>query len=335
MKEEINILIVKHFEGEITSNEASILHEWRASSEENKVHFDQMSRLWNTSFHSFSPQDLDVASAEEKVLKRIRPTKSIYRNLLSWGQKIASVLFIPLAVLSAYLLIQQNDATPLETTSHEVFAMPGTRSKINLPDGSEVWLNSNSYMRYDTPFESGIREVMLSGEAFFSVNADKNNPFIITFEDMEVMVTGTELNVESYANDSINIVTLVNGKASILIADHKEITLLPNQQFIVDTRTNEYGLISKDAMSYTRWKDGVLIFREETLKDVFKRVGRTFHVEIDIMAPSLAEHLYRATFTDESLDQILDLISQSAPIHYEYIISPQGKKRIEVYLKNS
>lgn len=309
------------------------LHDWYASSDENKLHFDQMKRVWNCSYPPFDPREIDVASAEKKVLNKIKPNKTTYYHLLSWGQKIAGVLFIPLLVLSVYLLSDKNDAVYQAHATHEVSAMPGTRSKITLPDGSEVWLNSASNMRYATPFDAGKREVELSGEAFFKVKADTKNPFIIALDGIEVMVTGTELNVESYANDSLNIITLVNGTASILTADHQEIPLLPNQQVIINTQTNDYSLYSKDAGSYTRWKDGVLAFREETLQNVFKRVGRTFHVDIDIMDPSLARHLYRAMFTDESLDQILNLISLSAPIYYEYITPPEGKKRVEVYMK--
>lgn len=333
MIEDINILIIKHFKGETTSGEEVRLHEWRASSEDNRLHYRQMQRVWHVSYPLFDIQEIDMAAAEKNVLDKIMATRFSQDRFLWWGQKIAGVLFIPLLVLSIYLLRQNRDSSLQAYTPREVTSMPGTRTKISLPDGSEVWLNSDSHLKYATPFNTGERTVELSGEAFFRVKADLENPFKVILDGIVVVVTGTELNVESYAGDSTRIITLVNGKASILTSKQQEIPLLPNQQFVLNNHTNNYSLHAKDAYSYTQWKDGVLAFREETLENVFKRVGRTFHVEIDIMDPSLARHLYRATFADESLEQILDLISLSAPIYYKYTHPADTKKRVEVYMK--
>lgn len=337
MTKDIEILIAKFFDNTISNEEKSALIAWINQRDEHKNQFNQSRKIRQITHPPFNPENINVDAAEQLVLQRIRKKQtSSYKTIITWWQKIAAVLLIPMLLLSIYLLTNNRNTGTLQTSVQEVTALPGSRTKVNLPDGSEVWLNSGSTLSYPLAFDKKQRKTSLSGEGYFSINSDKNRPFYVSINGLDVMVTGTELNVEGYRGDSVHTVTLVNGKATIITGNKEQIPLQPNQRFSFNTHTREYGLNTVDAALYGKWKEGVLAFRDETLENVFKRISRTFNVDIRLKDAQLANHKYRATFEKESLQQILDLISLSAPIQYKHVKTTNNgitKEVIEVHPK--
>jgi ferric-dicitrate binding protein FerR (iron transport regulator) len=191
------------------------------------------------------------------------------------------------------------------------------RSEVNLPDGSSVWLNSGSKLRYPVPFNGKERRLYLSGEAFFKVHSDPLHPFFVDTKHLEVKATGTRFNVEAYSEDSLTAVTLEKGKVGVDIAHKVKVQLRPDQRVLFNSRAGTYDVKTTDAHEWDLWRNGILSFRDEPLEEVFKRVGRTFNVDIHIKDQSVAGQLYRATFENESLDEILHLLKLSAPIQYK------------------
>lgn len=337
MSREIEILIAKYFDNNLSAEDTEILLTWINQSKEHKQTFKQLKEIWQATHPVFNPNDIDLAMAEKAVLKRIRKnSNNTYQNVMSWWQKVAAVLLIPMFLFSTYLWINNRKTSALQTTMQEVTALPGTRTKVNLPDGSIVWLNSGSTLTYPTFFANNERCTTLSGEGYFSVKTDKSHPFYVNVNNIRVMVTGTELNVEGYRGDSINSVILTNGSVNIITQDNKQIALKPNQCFSLNILTQKHTVYAMDAASYSTWKDGILAFRDDPLENVFKRIGRAFNVDIRINNPQLATQKYRATFEGESLQQILDLISLSAPIKYKRLKTTNNgitKEVIEVHPK--
>lgn len=333
MKQDINILIAKFLDGNITSEEKQILLGWCNLNEENRTHFQRIKNIWYATHPVFDPNTIDTSNAERTVLQKIKnQQKPSYKTILLAWQKIAAILLLPLLLLSIYLFINNNKLQHPQVTTQEISALPGTRTKVNLPDGSEAWLNSGSTLSYSLPFTTSQRKITLVGEGFFSVKADKKHPFIVSAKELEVVVTGTKLNVEAYPGDSLHIVTLMEGKASVTADNQEPVNLKPNQQFSLNTHTQLYNMYTTDAALYGQWKDGILAFRDETLENVFKRIARTFNVEIHVKDPRLATHSYHATFEKESLQQIMNAIQLSAPIQYN-VSEVNGKEVFEVYYK--
>ncbi len=337
MTKEIEILIAKYFDNNISIEEMNMLNAWANQSDEHGERIKQLLRLRQITHPSFNPDDINLKAAEDAVLQRIGKSKNTtYKNIPAWWQKIAAVLLIPVLFFSGYLWINNRKINASQAAIHEVTALPGTRTKVNLPDGSEVWLNSGSTLSYPLAFKHNERKITLRGEGYFIVDADRKRPFYITTNELQVMITGTELNVESYPNDTITSVILASGSATVITDNHTPVLLKPNQHFSLNTRSRKYDLHPTDAALYGKWKEGVLAFRDETLESVFKRIGRTFNVEIQIKDSALARHQYRATFEKESLQQILDLISLSAPIQYKHVKTTNNgitKEVIEVHPK--
>ncbi len=330
LTKDIETLIVRYFDGSITPEEKAQLIAWYNQNDENKARFTQLTLIRQTTHPVFDPDEIDVGAAEKNVWRRLRKRGGYTLSpVLVWWQKAAAVLLIPVVLLSVYLLTDNGRLQRKQSGMQEVTALPGTRTKIELPDGTRVWLNSNSTIAYPVAFEKKNRRITLSGEGYFHVKADKKRPFHILLNGIQVVITGTELNVEAYRGDSINTVALTGGAASIIAGDN-EIALKPNQCFSYNIRTRQYEIKESDSALFGTWKEGILIFRDETLQNVFKRIGRTFNVNIRVKDTRLANQKYRATFEGESLPQILEAISLSAPIRYHHTEETAGGKSSEI-----
>lgn len=333
---EIDILISKLLSGNISFSEKNKLDEWLSISNDNRRYFDQMKNLWELSHPAFHPDNIDIEKATEKITERINSVNRKKLPLLVWWQRIAAILIIPLIALTGYLLNKETELAANDVYQ-EVFSPYGVRSKISLPDGSLVWLNSGSHLKYPVVFKNGSRNVVLTGEAYFEVQSDKKNPFIVNTERMSIEATGTAFNVEAYSTDTIVAVTLVHGKVGVNIDGRKNINLTPHQRISFNNQLSTYELTDTDPYKWCAWKDGILAFRDDRLDYVFKKIGLMYNVDISVMNKEIASQLYRATFQGESLEEILRLLKLSAPIRYVYtprVRSTNGdysKEKIQVF----
>lgn len=312
---EIDLLISNYLAGDILPADKLLLDEWLHASNDNRRFFNELQNLWHLSHPAFNPESIDETKATRKVIKKINTQSSEKVPLLVWWQRAAAILIIPLMLLAGYLLTKETDFTAYDAYQ-EVFSPYGVRSKINLPDGSIVWLNSGSRLKYPVKFSANARKVILTGEAYFEVQSDKNHPFIVNTEKISVQATGTAFNVEAYAADTIVAVTLVRGKVEVNLDGRKNIDMTPNQRISYNDQSKKYELTDTDTYKWCAWKDGVLIFRNDRMDYVFKKIGLMYNVDIVVNNKEIASQLYRATFQEESLDEILALLKQSAPINY-------------------
>ena len=336
-KQIIEELIVKSFSGEITLEEKVILRAWINEKPENEIYFAHLKNIRQISYPVFSADEINLEKAEKRVEKQIHHVSRRPNPMFVWWQRIAAVVVLPLMLLAGYLLTYEPAPVLTETVYQEVVSPQGTYSKINLPDGSVVWLNSGSKLKYSVTPQKGKRDVFLSGEAYFEVCSDAKNPFLVMTEKVTVKATGTMFNVEAYPSDTIVAVTLKEGKVDVAINGKEDIAMVPNQRMIYYSLSNNRRIEAACPYKWYAWKDGVLMFRNDRLDYVFKRIGLTYNVDIAVKDPKIAAQLYRATFESESLDEILHLMKMTAPINYRKngrVMSEDGlysKERIEVY----
>jgi Fe2+-dicitrate sensor, membrane component len=334
-KYEIEELIAKLFSEDISPEEKVILTAWFNESAENKSYFAQLKNIWINIHPVFDPNDIDVIAAETKVLEKIKDKKWTQTPLIIWWQRVAAIIILPICLLAGYLLLNKTPNSYL-IASQEITSPFGMRSKVDLPDGSTVWLNSGSKLKYPVVFAENERNVSLSGEAFFKVHADKKHPFIVKTERVKVRATGTQFNVEAYKSDTITAVTLVEGKVLVDLSRKIKKELNPNQRLVISSISKNYQLYKTDAAKWALWKDGILAFRDERLDYVYKKISQMYNIDIEVKDPVIAAQLYHATFRNESLDEILQLIKLSAPIRYERISRIKqadefSKEKLKVY----
>ena len=278
-------------------------------------------------------------SAHRKVMEQIlHPNQPVSvrpkLSFLHYWQQVAAILLLPLLILSAYLYFKP--ASQIAETYQELFTPYGTWSVVNLPDGSKVWLNAGSSLKYPTQFNDKQRVVSMQGEAYFEVESDKEHPFIVKTKQLTVEATGTAFNVNAYAPDHVAAVTLVKGKVAVTLDQKKTISLSPGEKIDYNLATSLYNVNKTNTYKWCSWKDGILIFRDDPLEYVFKRLGQTYNVEFILKDAELGKYSYKATFEGESLNEILRLLEMSAPIRCKEVSNRNSnnekfeKQRIEV-----
>ncbi len=345
-QDDILTLIAKNLAGLTDSIETTQLREWIESSLDNKQYFEQIRNIWDASDKQIDPKKINTHQALANVLDRI-PKASPKRTFWYYWQKVAAIILLPLAT-GTFLWILVNSHKTIssnEIVYNEVFAAFGTRSSLRLADSTLVWLNSGSSIRYPNKFINDKRMVFLKGEAYFEVKSDNSKPFIVQTSTLQVKATGTKFNVLEYDSDPVTEVTLVSGKVTVNEVDNnKNLQLVselhPDQHLAYNRQTKIKSTINADTYKYIAWKDGILMFRDESLDIVLKKISRIFNVDIELHGEKLIDYRYYATFKDESLEEILKLLEISAPINYMEVKRkplPDGsfpKKKLIVFQAN-
>jgi transmembrane sensor len=320
-QENREILITRYLTGEASPIEIVELQKWLDASKDNLLYFQQLKNIWDNSEHYTDEKMIDVEKAFNMINKRII-FKSSVTNFWYYWKKIAAVLLIPLVLgnLLYFSFCAKNYSKNQEPIYNELFAAFGTRSALKLSDGTSVWLNSGSSIKYPDRFIGNNRTVFLKGEAYFEVESDLNKPFIVETSSLSVKATGTKFNVSGYASDDEAEVTLVSGKVEVSLTDDKKniksSKLDINQHFSFNKVNGTTSIINEDTYKYISWKDGKLVFRNEPLSQVVKKMSQVFNIDIELQGSSLQDFSYRATFQDESLAEILKLLKMSSPIDY-------------------
>ena len=266
---------------------------------------------------------IDVEKNWHQLHVRIHHHKQ-KNQLLTWIRNIAAILLLPLLGLSAYLYYQTNTLKSKSVGLLETTTAYGVRTKITLSDGSEVWLNSGSTLSYPERFTEDKRQVTLSGEAFFKVKSDKDHRFDVqTSDGITVSAYGTEFNVQAYAEEPDIKATLAEGHIQIdQINQPASQELIPGEQAVYSRHTQQMQVRKANLLVETAWKDGKLVFRRTPMEEIAKQLSRHFNVNIQLQGKEIFDYTYSATFTTETLAEILSLLEKTAPIRCE-IIEPQ------------
>ncbi|MDO6430433.1 FecR domain-containing protein [Flavitalea sp. BT771] len=274
------------------------------------------------------------------VRRRTSGTQRIFfiAASLAAAAVIAIVLFNALSV-SGNL---PNPATPA-VSGNSVSTKNGSKSKLQLPDGTQVWLNSGSNISYENDFGSASRQVRLIGEAFFDVVKDPSRPFVIHTATIDIKVLGTAFNVRSYPEEKITETALIRGAVEITLkaSTDKKIVLKPNEKLVV---SNDSSWLSKDSahavnvpkkpavMTLTQvhhldkdsiatemlWTKNKLVFDGETLSEVALKLERWYGVKVIIIGDELKNIEYTGVFSDDNLTEVLYALQLSG--NFKYVI---------------
>ena len=191
--------------------------------------------------------------------------------------------------------------------------------QLALSDGSKVWLNSMTELRFPVAFTGEERKVYLTGEAYFEVAPDSKHPFIVvTEEGMEVKVYGTEFNMSTYQHGVVQTV-LVSGKVGIRVnATGKEVILAPKQMAEYSEKTGMVRVEEADPYRYIAWKDGEFVFERETIEEIMERLGRWYDVKVFYENESLKQKRFTGVISRyENIEQVLRLIEGPATLRFE------------------
>ncbi|WP_343567672.1 FecR domain-containing protein [Sphingobacterium sp.] len=183
--------------------------------------------------------------------------------------------------------------------------------QITLPDGTKVWLNAGSSLKYPMSFAKNERRVRLEGEAFFEVTKDSARPFRVLSKGQEIEVLGTAFNVNAYPDNTAIKTTLVKGKVKLSNNNRysEAIYLLPGQQS-TNTNNGKIQLANVDTAPFTAWKEGLFYFDETPLSDALQQIGRWYNVEVKYKGEVPQTHFYGRIKRSKPLRDVLDVLEE-------------------------
>ncbi len=257
----------------------------------------------------------EINTRDEKNRK-----KDTILRIARWFSRVAAILIIPLAIYSGIQFFGTTIKDDLAWV--EVKAPAWTRAQFSLPDGTTGWLNSNSSIRYSGNFNNN-RQLWLNGEAFFDVIKDVRKPFKVETDEIIFTVLGTRFNIASYDNENVVEIVLEEGE---VVCYNKELTkscaLKPNDYLSFDKKQKIFKIETVQAEKYSSWKEGKLIFRNDPIEVIARRLERWYNIEVEVRDKLTNHNGLWATFIDENLEEVLRLLQLSLPIKYK-IENPQ------------
>ncbi len=249
--------------------------------------------------------------------EKVKPLQTRPKTIVSRTFRIAASVLLVMGM--AFFAWKQN-AFRLFGNTISVATSKGERKEIKLPDGSMVWLNESSSMEYPAHFEANSRKVaLLEGEAYFDIKRDESKPFFVEASGTTTRVLGTAFNIRSYHFLKSILVTVTRGKVEVAKAEgaDKKI-LLPNEQVYYDVKTREIRKVNVNSANAVAWKEGRLLFDNESFANVIAILENKFDVTIRAEESIRKYHMSAEFASTDSLPHILDLLSLANNLEYRF-----------------
>ena len=316
--------------GIASPEDAKYVAEWFATEEGSDYLEAAMTRDSGLIKNEFADLYVDHDIPSKKILEQIRKNIRI-KKLKRVCFRVAAVL-IPV-VLIVGLYMQLNSKVDLFGTSEyeEVVVDKGERIQIMFQDGTKVYINSDSKLRYPKKFALNTREVFFEGEAYFVVAKNKNRPFIVNLSGPAIHVLGTSFNVQDYPENKDIVVCLDEGNINLTLPTEKKYPVKPGERLVYN-KDNQQCTISKmnDMRRLSMWKQNVIVFKDTPLSEVIKILNRWYNVEFKVEDENVLKYVYTLTSDNTLLEKVLMDLEKIAPVKFEY---NEDKKEVIVKMK--
>lgn len=315
--EKIQIAIVRLFSGEADTDDKHLVDDWVKQSADHKKMFDELKDIW---LAAGTLHNADHYALERDILKyggriKERETGRHWNILINKVLKYAAIFLFLVAIPLSYYYGKKSNQP--EYSWSTVTCQLGDKSMILLPDSSKVWLNSGSKLTFNNNFTEGKREVHLEGEAYFSVAKNPNNPFTVNCGTLSVEVLGTEFNLKAYPDEEKISTTLIEGSVEVR-GNQNKVVLTPGQKLVYHTQTSKMTLYKlSDTAPETEWKEGRLVFRNESLGELEQKLERWFDVDIALADDEVSEKRYTGILERESILEVMSYFSLAKSVGYK------------------
>ena len=307
-------LIEKYFDGNITDAEIKELSDWIKNDR-------HLQNWWE---EEFSKSDAGINPVlRDKLFARIKEqtqgkeetqgkenSRTIRMNPWKWAAAI--VLPICIAFFTYYLI----DSSQTVGAPFIVKADKGDKATIELPDGTNVVLNSASQLSYLNNFGENVRRVQLNGEAYFKVAHDEKRAFIVQVGDLEVKVLGTSFNVSAYEDAKDVTVVLLEGKVGVYAQKISHI-MKPGDKIEYNKATHKITATQVHPTDYIEWTKGNMYFEKESLENIMKTLSRIYDVEIRFDSNKLPNEYFTGTIPGGGIQNALNILMLTSPFYYE------------------
>lgn len=316
-------LIIPKLKGEVSAEEKRKLEEWLRSSN-NEDLFHELEMLWDKIQSNVADYSPDTEYYWNELKKRMDkstnnvalsvPLKAKKASIINKMYKYAAAASIVVALGCSFYLGFMN-GMPVDNML--VYSNISGKSRVELPDGTEVWLHSKTDICYDASMKGDERLVDVDGEAFFDVEHDKDKPFVVRTDGLRIVVHGTKFNVDACSSEDNVFVSLLEGSVSLeTVADRQY--LHPGETATFNKK-NHSIMISKDDVGYmSSWASNQIVFQNSSLKEVCRMLSKWYNVRIDL-DPQISEKFhYTFTVKNETLEEILRMMNRVQPLKYTF-----------------
>ena len=263
----------------------------------------------------------EILQRKIRTQEAIIPMLTVSKFRSSVWRQVAAVAAIVILTIGGTIGIWQISSS-LKPETYFVCETPyGEKSKVVLSDGTVVWLNAGSTLKYSNKFNTANRKVELNGEGYFEVRRNEKLPFFVKTKDLQLQVLGTKFNFRDYPEDHEVVVSLLEGKVELnnLLKKEKEAILAPDERAILNKTNGRMTVETVTASNASQWTDGYLFFDEELLPDIVKELERSYNVTIRIANDSLNTFRFYGNFVrrEQSIQEVLDALASTEKIQYK------------------
>ncbi|MCD8262269.1 MAG: FecR domain-containing protein [Bacteroides sp.] len=291
---------IQYFARQLPPQEEEELMQWVDASEENKNTF---LKYWHMYDAIHLLHDLPALPSVNR--------RQLYINTFLKYAAIALIVFT-LGCFTTYLYVDTT-ATP---AWQEITVPPGQRISLALTDGSAVWLNSQTTLRYNPSFSGKIRHMILDGEAYFEVKKDKKKPFVVETPQGKIEVLGTSFNVEAYSSSNSFITSLIEGSLQITSGE-ESMLLKPGQMVVIEGEAEPVLKKITDFEEYS-WREGLICFTDASFEEIMKKFEKHYGYEIHIRNERVKEYHYSGKFRlSDGISYALQVLKEDVDFTYE------------------
>lgn len=319
-REKIHQLAISYFEGRISLEEESVLFDFISESEENSTLFKSWEKSWMLALdrEDYLTEEWSSLQTKMETRKAITTIFTPKSKIIPLYRKIAVVAAIVVVTMVSTLLIDKVTNPIFKEKVFVVETPGGEKSRVTLPDGSIVWLNSTSQISYSSLFGNKDRNIALKGEAYFEVKKNEGKPFIVKTGDYDVVVKGTRFNVSSYADDLKITTTLMEGEVEIIYGE-SVLALAPGELLELDVQTHQISKVRVNPEQYKSWIENKIEYDSISLDELLNRLSRQYNVKIHLSTNQEKSRFLNISIkNDESLEEILRGLALATPMEIEY-----------------
>ncbi|MDD4158859.1 MAG: DUF4974 domain-containing protein [Proteiniphilum sp.] len=304
-------ILTKYFHYALSREEQDELCAWRKQSPENEDLYTKMRDLRL----AFEYKQRDTVEEVARGLAEIRTGIEKKHNKSKWKRIVSyAAVITALTVMGIFGL---NHSLSARYTVISV-APNGAVKKVLLPDSSLVWLASNAELRIPSDFSDKERSVYLSGRGYFDIRKRNGTPFLVTSDILNVLVTGTSFDLTVNTEKKTVETLLVSGKVTLQNRKRKSLLdIVPGEKVVYEAQKNCLFVEKVDVQTFTAWHLDQITFENATLREIVNKLSLIYDVNINLESRKIAEHRFRYIINrEESLTEVLDLLSYLAPIEY-------------------
>ena len=332
-------LLAKYLSGETSAEENAAVHGWETQDGENRQLIRTLREKWEKiPFISEEKFDTDQAwknvshtVTATPVITPMRENGSLFRKpapSLAYFARIAAIIVLMMG--SSYLIVSRYSAITSFLTGKMIVASdPAAEKSIVLPDGSQVHLNASSKIVYSENKKEHTRKVRLTGEAFFDVRHDEENPFIVSANNAIIRVMGTSFNIIAEEGDGPVSVFVESGSVELSSTGSYLSPVIIEAGFSGLVTATKIERISTTDPNLLSWKTRNLVFHEATMTEVIEALNHTFHTNIICREEQIMDFRFTGNFNDQPVDTVLQVLCTAFHLQFE-----SGDESIELRLED-